>query len=150
LLHNTRKLAQQTAELQGQKYNVNIDAKTAAHKFQMGQKVWLSDTTSIGKNAKLTPKWISPFQIIDLNDNSAKLKDGKIKIVNVTSIKPYLEEPRKCLSEDDSHSSQRDQHLSQDAPCLSKDSTNGCPNRPVTRALQKLIDCSHAHLVYSG
>ncbi len=51
----------------------------------MGQKVWLSDTTAIGKNARLSPKWIGPFEIIGLNDNNAKLKikSNKLKVVNV-------------------------------------------------------------------
>jgi hypothetical protein len=58
-------------------------------------------------------------------------------MVNVTSIKPYFEEPANCLSEDNSCSCQSDQHLTQDDPCLSEDSNNVLPNRPVTRALKK-------------
>jgi len=38
------------------------------------QKVWLSDTTALGKNQKLTPKWLGPFKIIDLNENNAKIE----------------------------------------------------------------------------
>ncbi len=38
------------------------------------QKVWLSDTTALGKNPKLTPKWLGPYKIVDLNDNNAKLE----------------------------------------------------------------------------
>jgi hypothetical protein len=30
-----------------------------SHDFTVGQKVWHSDTTAIGKIQKLTPKWIS-------------------------------------------------------------------------------------------
>jgi hypothetical protein len=48
LLHHARKLVQQPAELQGQKYKANFDLETAAHKFKIGHKVWLSDNTSIG------------------------------------------------------------------------------------------------------
>jgi len=66
-------------------YKTNFDVKTADHKFQIIQKVWLSDTTSIGRNAKLSPNWISPFKIIDINDNNTrlKLKSNKLKVVNI-------------------------------------------------------------------
>jgi len=36
--------------------------------------VWLSDTTALDKNQKLTPKWLGPFKIIDLNENNAKIE----------------------------------------------------------------------------
>ncbi len=55
MLHQAWKLAQQTATEQGEKYKNSYDQKSAQHKFAIGQKVWLSDTTSIGKNAKLAP-----------------------------------------------------------------------------------------------
>jgi hypothetical protein len=47
--------------------------------------VWLSDTTALGKNPKLTPKWLSPYKIVDLNENNAKIKikPNKFKIINV-------------------------------------------------------------------
>jgi hypothetical protein len=44
------------------------------HKFQIGQKVWLSDTTALGKNQKLTPKWIGPYKIVNINDNNPKIE----------------------------------------------------------------------------
>jgi hypothetical protein len=80
----------------GQNYKDNFDLKTEQHKFSIGEKVWLSDTAS---NVKLTPKWISPFDIVDINDKHAKLKvkNGKMKVVNVMRIKPYLEEPTNRL-----------------------------------------------------
>jgi hypothetical protein len=73
MLQHARKLAQQTAAEQGEKYKNQYDKLASPHKFQIGQKVWLSDSTSIGKNAKLTPNWIGPYQIIDINDTNAKL-----------------------------------------------------------------------------
>jgi hypothetical protein len=73
LLQHARKLANQTAQEQGQKYKQNFSTQTSIHKFKIGQRVWLSDTTSIGKNAKLSPNWIGPYEIVGMNDNNAKL-----------------------------------------------------------------------------
>jgi hypothetical protein len=52
------------------------------------QKVWLSDTTALGKNPKLTPKWVGPYKIVDLNDNNAKieLKPNKFKVMNISRL----------------------------------------------------------------
>jgi hypothetical protein len=85
LLQHARQLACQTAEQQGQKYKHQFDQKAVPHNFAVGQRVWLSDTTAIGKNQKLTPKWIGPFSIVNINDNNAKLeiRTNKFKIVNV-------------------------------------------------------------------
>jgi len=55
LLQQDPKLAHQSAQDQGEKYKHNFDLKTSIHNFKVGQKVWLSDTTTIGKNAKLSP-----------------------------------------------------------------------------------------------
>ncbi len=102
LLQQAQKLAQQTAEVQGQKkYKANFDIQTAAHKFLIGQKVWLNDTKSISKNAKLSPNWIGPFKIIDINDNNAKLKlkNNNVKFVNIACIKDYVEEGTKTSPE---------------------------------------------------
>jgi hypothetical protein len=52
MLQQACKLAQQTATEQGDTYKVSYDKKSAEHKFTIGQKVWLSDTT--GRNAKLS------------------------------------------------------------------------------------------------
>ncbi len=94
------------SETQGEKYKTNFDVKAAIHKFKIGQRVWLSETTSIGKNAKLSSNWIEPYEIVDINDNNAKLKikNNKLKVVNIAWIKWFVEEATKRLSEDDSRS----------------------------------------------
>jgi hypothetical protein len=63
------------------------------HKFKIDQKVWLSDTTALGKTPKLTLKWLGPYKIVDLNKNNAKLevKNNKFKIVNVSRLKSCLQ-----------------------------------------------------------
>ncbi len=45
------------------------------------------------------PNWISPFEIINLNDNSAKIKikANKLMVINVAPLKPYKEEPNTHL-----------------------------------------------------
>ncbi len=52
MLQQARKLAQQTAAAQGEKYKTNYDKQSSPHTFKIGQKVWFSDSPSIGKNAK--------------------------------------------------------------------------------------------------
>jgi hypothetical protein len=88
MLQQALKLAQQSANEQGEKYKFNYDRKSALHKFEIGQKVWLSYTTSIGKNAKLAPNWIGPSEVVDVNDTNAKLKiKNKLKLVNIAPIR---------------------------------------------------------------
>jgi hypothetical protein len=102
------------------------------------QKVWLSDTTALGKNPKLTPKWVGPYKIVDINDNNAKieLKPNKFKIINIARLKAFQEET-KLLSQDDQCFSQSDPSLFEDSPSLS-------PPRNMTRALRKLLDYKNA------
>ncbi len=85
MLQRTRQVACQHAEQQGIKYKANFDKHSVPHKFSLDQKVWLSDTTALGKNPKLTPKWLGPYKIVDLNENNAKLeiKRNKYKVVNI-------------------------------------------------------------------
>jgi hypothetical protein len=139
LLQHTCQVARQHGEAQGMKYKQQFDASTSPHKFKIDQKVWLSDTTALGKNPKLTPKWLGPYQIVDLNENNAKLqiKNNKFKIVNCARLKPFLTDTNKHFCPEEIHLSQGDSSLFQD--------TNiSPPHRPVTRALQKLIDYENA------
>jgi len=138
-LQHARQLARQTAEAQCQKYKQNFNLSAAPHQCKIGQKVWLSDTTTLGKNPKLTPKWIGPYTIVDINDNNAKIetKPNKFKIINVTRLKAFQEELNKRLSQDDTC-------LSQDDNCLFEDNKTDAPQRPMTRALKKLIDFKNA------
>jgi hypothetical protein len=45
----------------------------------------------LGKNLKLTPKWIGPYKFIDINDKNAKLqiKPNKFKVINVSRLKHF-------------------------------------------------------------
>ncbi len=132
-------MVRQHTTLQGQKYKANFDKTATEHKFKIDQKVWLSDTTALGKNPKLTPKWLGPYKIVDLNDNNAKLeiKNNKFKVVNVSRLKVFCEQSKEnvCLE---------DQCLSQGDPSLFQDTNMNNPQRPVTRALKKLIDYKNA------
>ncbi len=138
MLQQARKLAQQTAAEQGEKYKNQYDKLASPHKFEIGQKVWLSDTTSIGKNAKLTPNWIGPYQIIDINDTNAKLQiKNKQKVVNIARLKMFVEEAT-------NRSSQGDQRLLQGDPGLFLDQQDQPLSRPMTRAFKKLTDLKNA------
>ncbi len=84
-------------------------------------------------------KWVGPYKIIDVNDNNAKLeiKPNKFKIINISRLKAFHEEKEQCLSQDK-------QCLPQGDPSLFQDSHTDFPQRPMTRALKKLIDYKNA------
>jgi hypothetical protein len=88
---------------------------------------------------KLSPNWTGPYDIIDINDNNAKIKiKNKLKVINIARIKPFLEEPTTRLSQDESSPSQGS------PPGLDQGHTQGFPKRPMTRAFQKLQDLKNA------
>ena len=95
--------------------------------------------TALGKNPKLTPKWLGPYKIVDLNDNNAKLeiKSNKFKVVNCSRLKPFLENIDKRVCPEETRPFQGD-------PSLFEDTNANIPNRPLTRALKKLIDYKNA------
>jgi hypothetical protein len=114
LLQHAWQVACQNAEQQGLKYKLSFDQSA----FKVDQKVWLSDTTDLGKSPKLTPKWVGPYKIVDLNDNNSKieLKPNRLKVINISRLKAYQEEEdTKRFSEDASC-------LSQGYPSLFEDS----------------------------
>ncbi len=121
------------------KYKANFDKNSATHKFTIDQKVWLSDTTALGKNPKLTPKWLGPYKIVDLNDNNAKLeiKANKYKVVNIARLKNFCEDQNKSVCQENTRFSEGNSGLFQDT------NTN-CLQRPMTRALKKLLDNKNA------
>jgi hypothetical protein len=139
LMQHARQIARKHAELQGLKYKDNFDKHAAPHNFKVDQKVWVSDTTALGKNPKLTPKWLGPYKIVDLNENNAKIeiKPNKFTIINISRLKAFKEEKSTRLSQDNLR-------LSQGDPGLFQDSNNNFPQRPMTRALKKLIDYKNA------
>jgi len=61
MLQHARQVVRQHAEQQGIKYKANFDKNSVSHKFTIDQKVWLSDTTALGKNPKLTLKGLGPY-----------------------------------------------------------------------------------------
>jgi len=140
LLQHARQVACKNAEQQDLKYKLRFDQTAVPHKFEfkVDQKIWLSDTTALGKNPKLTPKWVGPYKIVDLNDYNAKieLKPNKFKVINISRLKAYKED-KKCLSEDATC-------LPQGNPSLFEDFQTYSPPRPMTRALKRLIDYKNA------
>ncbi len=137
LLQHARQLARQNAEQQGLKYKLSFDQTAVPHKFKIDQKVWLSDTTALGKNPKLTPKWVGPYKIVDLNDNNAKIeiKPHKFKVVNISRLKAFEENKNVCPEEP---------RFFENDPSLSQDTNIDQPQRPLTRALKRLIDFKNA------
>jgi hypothetical protein len=73
-LQKLRAKAHQFATENDEKSKSNFDKKTCAHKFQIGDKVLISNDFYNGKNPKSVPSFKGPGEIIDINDTKAKLK----------------------------------------------------------------------------
>jgi hypothetical protein len=72
-----------------------------AHKFNIGDKVLISNDFYTGKNPKLVPKFRGPGEIIDINDSKAKVKiNNKIKVLNVNKLKLFLQDSDSDLKTD--------------------------------------------------
>jgi len=102
ILQHACKLAHETATEQGKKYKFNYDSKAAPQKFKIGQKIFLNDSTALGKtqNFHLTGQVLMKSLI-------SMTTTQKLKSKTSSRIKPFLEEPTNCLPQDDSSSSQR-------------------------------------------
>jgi hypothetical protein len=68
-----------------EKYKDNFDKFTFTHTFLIMGLVWYEDFTLHNKNPKLTPKWLGPAKITEVDDTDAQivLPSGKTKIINV-------------------------------------------------------------------
>jgi hypothetical protein len=92
LLQKLRSTAHQFATEQGLKSKNNFDKNTAPHKFNIGDKVLISNVFYVGKNPNLAPTFKGPGEIIDINDTNAKVKiNNKIKVLNVKKLKLFLQ-----------------------------------------------------------
>jgi len=82
---------------------------------------------------------LGPYKIVDLNENNAKfdIKPNKFKVVNIARLKDFCEDKNKSFCQEDTRFSESDSSLFQDT------NTN-CPQRPMTRALKKLLDYKNA------
>jgi hypothetical protein len=87
ILQNARKMAHETATEQGKKYKSNYDAKAQPHKFKIGQKIFLNDSTSLEKNSKLSPNWKGLMKSLISTITTLKLKS---KISSKWSTLPEL------------------------------------------------------------
>jgi hypothetical protein len=82
---------------------------------------------------------------VDVNDTNVKLKiKNKLRIGNIARLKPFVEEAKNHLSQDDPRSSQSDQRLHEDDPGLYQDQQDQPLSRPLTRAFKKLTDLKNA------
>jgi hypothetical protein len=77
LLQKLRSTALQFATEQGLKSKNNFNKNTEPHKFNIGNKVFISNDFYVGKNPKLVPTFTGPGEIIDINDTK------KVKINNI-------------------------------------------------------------------
>jgi len=93
LLQTLRAKAHQITTEHGLKTKTNFDKNTSDYKFEIGDKVLISNDFHSGKYPKLAPKFKGPGKIIDINDTKAKVKiHNKIKVLNVNKLKKFLQE----------------------------------------------------------
>jgi hypothetical protein len=77
----------------GEKSKNNFNKDAQSHKFQISDKVLISNDFYMGKNPKLAPAFKGPGKILDINEPKAKLKIGnQIKVLNVNKLKLFLKE----------------------------------------------------------
>jgi hypothetical protein len=92
-LQKLRAQAHQYASENVKKSKVHFDKDASDHKFQIVNKVLISNNLYTGKKPKLAPSFKGPGEIIDINETNAKVKIGnKIKVVNVNKLKMFLKE----------------------------------------------------------
>ena len=74
----------------------NFDKKALPHEFKINDLVLYEDFSPLGKNAKLTPKWLGPAKITEINDTNARIQlpNGKSKILNIMRIKKFFHQKR--------------------------------------------------------
>jgi hypothetical protein len=99
------------------------------HKFNIGDKVLISNDFYVRKYPKLAPTYTGPGEIIDINDTNAKVKlNNKIKILNINKLKLFLQE----------HDNDENQTF---LDCNFNDPSS---DKPLTRACAKLINYKNA------
>jgi hypothetical protein len=72
LLQRLRAQAHRYASENGEKSKVHFDKDPSEHKFQIGDKVLISNEFYTAKYPKLAPSYKGPGEIIDINDTNAK------------------------------------------------------------------------------
>ena len=106
-LQYCRQLAGQNMEVAAEAAKANYDVTAQPHQYKAKQFVLIRDhTPPVGKNAKLTPKFKGPYQIVRLkgpHNLEIKLNDQRTttRVVNVAECKPYFERQMKRPSYDE-------------------------------------------------
>ena len=92
ILQKARQLAKANIDKNGEKYRQQFDKSAQSHNFKVGDLILFAEHNFLGKNKKLAPKWLGPATIIDITETNAKIKcqNGKVKLLNVAHIKPFV------------------------------------------------------------
>lgn len=92
-LRTAREVAQHNNMNATSEYKQYHDRKAEPHSFLRGQKVLLQENYFLGKNAKLSPKWSGPHEILRLiGETNVELKlmpSHRKLICHVNRLKPY-------------------------------------------------------------
>jgi hypothetical protein len=94
ILQKARQIVKENMDEKQKAYKEQQDKNAKEHDFSMGQKVWYLETSFLGKNKKLAPKYWGLAIIIHVNESVAKLKTekNKLKMVNVNKLKHFLQQ----------------------------------------------------------
>jgi hypothetical protein len=134
LLQKIRFLAKNIAEEQGEKTKDNFNKNASPHEFKINDLVLYEDFSPLGKNAKLTPKWLGPAKITEINDTNARIQlpNGKSKIINIMRIKKFFQQKDKNSESEQNKTVSGSSELDFN----SEQNLSG----PVTRAMKKLLE----------
>jgi hypothetical protein len=142
MLQKARQVAKQNTEEKTADYKKQYDKKAETHKFKVHDMVYYSETDFLGRNRKLSPKWLGPVEIVKLTDTNAtiKTKKNKLKVLHLLRIKPFhFVRPNPefdYMSDDEDFEDETNKPTSNDVllepPC-----------RPQTRALTRLLEERH-------
>jgi transposase InsO family protein len=146
ILQNARKIAKQNIDEKQIIYKEQYDKSSAPHEFVIGDLVLYTETNFLGRNQKLSPKWLGPAEIVQLTETNAtlKLKNGKTKQFHLLRIKPFVLEKQRPEMQFDSD---EDDFSESDADAETNEIFNQPAPRPQTRAhtraLAQLLEEHH-------
>ena len=146
ILKQARLIAQQHTADKGEEYKAQFDKKAVPHDFKIGDLVLYSEYNFLGKNKKLTPKWLGPATIIETTETNVKIKcaNNRIKLLNVSHIKHFVlskaAEKANVYPEDENFGPTVDPE--QKPPSF--DFLADAQTRPQTRSLTRLLHEQHS------
>ena len=149
ILQKARQIAHKHSETNIDQYKNQFDKKSIAHDFKVGDLVLFAEYNYLGRNKKLSPKWLGPATIISTTETNCKIRceNGKIKLLNVSHLKHFNLENAKLKFnehlEDESFDTPAPPTFSEQIPPPNEIFNEPPATRPHTRSLTRLLQEQH-------